>query len=531
MKFIRDRQELEHMLITMHNEGYSIRELQRQFQLGRNTVRNILRKHKSQRDDGHDALRKKLKRVSKLDAFEPEIRNLMEKYPDITGVRIYEELKEAGYTGGRSILKERLKKLRPPRREPVIRFETEAGRQGQCDWSPYTIKFARTGKTQLQCFSYILGFSRRQYIDFTLRHDFYSLIRRHQDAFEYYGGVPRECLYDNEKTIVLRWECGRPVFNPAFTAFITHYNCKPIACRPGTPQTKGKVESPFKYVEKNLFGGRDFQDLEDLKATARWWLKEKSDLHIHDTTKRSPIELFIEEEQSALQSLPLHPYDTSEVALRVCDAEGFIEFETNRYSVPSNNIADILSIKATEREIMIYNPELDLIANHERQSAGAGRKADNPGHFKTKKIRYGLEPVREAFLELGEHAEEFLKGLIHRYPRNCGFHARYILRMKEHFQSDDIHQALEHAIRYQAFEGTAIERILRAKAVPRTLESVRNERARQELQKALPKITQRPLDEYSELFRKEKDDEEGRDADKDQKPSEDPETSGDTEGP
>jgi len=508
MKFIRDRQEFEQTLITMHNEGWSIHELKRQFQIGRNTVRKILRKHKSQRDEGHDVLLKKLKRVSKLDAFEPEIKKILEKYPKITGVRLYEKLKDAGYPGGISILMERLKEIRKPDKEPVIRFETEPGRQGQCDWSPYTIKFTRTGKTQVQCFSYILGFSRRQYIDFTLRHDFYSLIRRHQDAFEYYGGVPGECLYDNEKTVVLRWECGRPVFNPAFTAFITHYNCKPIACRPRMPQTKGKVESPFNYVEKNLLGGRDFQDLDDLRATARWWLKEKSDLHIHDTTKRAPIELFMEQEQSSLQPLPLHSYDTAEVALRVCDAEGFVGFETNRYSVPSGNIADILSIKTTDQEIMIYNPELKLIAHHERQPAGLGRKIENPGHFKTKKIRYGLEPVRDAFMELGAQAEEFLKGLTGRHPRNCGFHARYILRMKEHYQSDDIHRALEHALRYQAFEGGAIERILRAKAVPRTLESIRNEQARQELQKALPKITQRPLCEYSELFKQEPDDEE-----------------------
>jgi hypothetical protein len=182
---------------------------------------------------------------------------------------------------------------------------------------------------------------------------------------------------------------------------------------------------------------------------------------------------------------------------------------------------------------MIYNPEIELIAHHERQPAGLGGKVENPEHFKTKKIRYGLEPVREAFMELGETAEEFLKGLIQRHPRNCGFHARYILRMKEHYQSDDIHRALEHALRYHAFEGKAIERILRAKAVPRTLEAIRNEHARQELQRALPKIMQRPLDEYSELFRQEKEDEEdaGGDPDKDQEPSEDPEACRDTEGP
>ena len=527
MTFIQNRQELEQALILLHREGRSIRELCRQFHLGRNTVRRILRAHARRRDCGHDVLTKRLRRTSKLDGFEPEIKKLLEKYPNITGMRIYEELKEAGYPGGISILRERLTKLRPPQREPVIRFETDPGQQGQMDWSPYTIPFTRTDKSRVQCFSYILGFSRRQYIDFTTHRDFYTLVRRHQDVFEYFGGVPKECLYDNEKTVVLRWECGRPVFNPAFTAFITHYQCKPIACRQGRPETKGKIEAPFQYIEGNLLNGRDFQDLEDLRAIARWWLKEKSDLHLHDTTRHPPLELFAQE---MLQPLPLHPYDSSEVALRLCGPDEYIEFEANYYSVPSGNIADILTLKATEHEILIYSPEIELIARHQRYPAGLGKKVDHPDHFKTRKRRYGLEPIREAFLELGAAAEEFLKGLTQRYPRNCGFQARYILRMKEHYQSEDIHRAIEHAIRYQAFEARAIERILRAKALPRTLESVRNEQARQALQKALPKITQRPLDQYSELLR-EDNDHAGGNSDQNQTAPGDPEASGNTKGP
>src|SRR4030066_2532068 len=124
----------------------------------------------------------------------------------------------------------------------------------------------------------------------------------------------------------------------------------------------------------------------------------------------------------------------------------------------------------------------------------------------------------------------FLKGLTERHPRNCGFQARHILRMKEHYQSEDIHRAIEHAMRYQAFEARAIERILRAQATPRTLESIRNERARQELKKALPKITQRPLDQYSELLREDQD-HDGGNPDKDQATSRYPEASGNTEGP
>lgn len=495
--------ELTHKIVMKHSDGWGIRTLARHFGVGRNRIRKILRNHDKQRSQGHDLVDKdlRIKRESLLDAYEPAINSMLEKYPKITGVRIYEKLKEdEGYTGGISIVRERLNRIKPKEKEPVIRFETDPGLQGQMDWSPYVINFKRTGKCKVQCFSYILGFSRRHYIDFTLRHDFYTLIRCHQDAFEYFGGVPKQCLYDNEKTVVLRWEAGRPVFNPAFTNFITHYQCKPIACRPRHPQTKGKVEAPFQYVEKNFLGGRDFQDMDDLRAMARWWLKEKSDLHIHNTTRQTPLERFAQE---LLQPLPRHHYDSSEVKLMICDSDGYVNFDTNHYSVPCRYIADILTIKATEHEILVYSPELALAARHERRPVGSYLRIDNPEHKRKKKERYGLEPVKEAFQAMGEAAEAFLKGLAEKYPRNCGAHARAILRLKQQYHCDDIHQALLHAIRYHAFESNAIERILTAKATPRTLESIRNEQAQQELQKTLPKITQRPLAEYGALLEKE----------------------------
>jgi transposase len=534
MIFIRSREEVEHLLVDMYSEGWSIRALSRHFKIGRNTVRRILRQHRKQRDEGHDVLLGKKSRVprhSKLDPFRPIVKELLEKFPNITGQRVYEELCVSGYEGGITILRDLLQKIRPrPGKEPTIRFETEAGRQGQMDWSPYFIAFKRTGKCKVQCFSYILAFSRRHYIDFTIHKDFYTLVRRHQDAFLYFGGVPKQCLYDSEKTIVLRWEAGCPVHNPAFIAFITHYNSRPIMCRRRRPQTKGKIEAPFQYVENNLLNGREFEDLEDLRAKARWWMRERSDIHIHDTTGRPPLELFMEEEGSALQPLPLHPYDTSEVLLRVCRFDGLIEFETNFYSVPYEYVADILAMKATEHEIFIYSPELDLIAHHERLPAGLGQKIEKPEHRGSKKVRYGLEAIQDTFLALGDAAEYFLKELKEKYPRHCGFHARYILGMKEEYHCDDINKALSHAIRYQAFDSKAIERILKAKANKRTLESHRSQRAREELKKALPQIKQRPLDEYNLLFQNEDKDDGNKRAPapgncgQDQDASKDPET-------
>ena len=185
--FIRNRQELEHQIILLREEGWSIRALSKHFTMGRNTVRRILRKNRKQREQGHDALdqRRPMLRKSKLDAFKPMIQQLLQKYPQITGVRMCEELAADGFDGGHTIVMDYLRKIRPrPKKEPELRFETPPGYQGQMDWSPYTLNFTRSGRQKVVCFSYILGFSRRQYIDFTMDRKFYTLIRRHQDAAE-----------------------------------------------------------------------------------------------------------------------------------------------------------------------------------------------------------------------------------------------------------------------------------------------------------------------------------------------------------
>ena len=264
--------------------------------------------------------------------------------------------------------------------------------------------------------------------------------------------------------------------------------------------SKGKIERPFQYVEGNLLCGREFQDLEDLRACARWWLAEKSDMHRHDTTNRLPLELFLEREQAALQPLPLHLYDSAEVALRVCSLDGYIDFETNRYPVPYDHVTDILTMKATEHEVLIYSPELSLLICHERVPAGSKLTLDGSDIHRLKSQRYGLESVQAQFMELGASAEDFLRGLKINCSKNAGFHARYILHLKERYHCEDINNALAHACHYHAYDCKAVERILAVKARPRTLEAIRNERAAHELRQVLPQIKQRSLEEYDVLF-------------------------------
>ena len=205
------------------------------------------------------------------------------------------------------------------------------------------------------------------------------MIRRHQDAFAHFGGVPATCLYDGEKTVILRWEAGQPVYNPAFVAFITHYHCRPVACLPGRAQTKGKIEAPFQYIEKNLLNGRKFEILRICAKRRHGGWKAARMCTFMTPPAESPLELFLAQEQAALRPLPAHPYDSAEVALRVCRVDGFLEHETNLYSVPYEYIADILTVKATENEIMVYSPDLRVIAHHERKPMGACTKSGGSG--------------------------------------------------------------------------------------------------------------------------------------------------------
>ena len=131
---IHSREDLEQQLVLMKTQqGWSIRALTRHFAISRNTVRSILRKHDALRDEGHDILLVKssarsLPKSKKLGPFEDSVKKILEKYPKITGLRLYEELTAVGYDGGITILRDRLRSLRTgPKHTPVVRFETEPG--------------------------------------------------------------------------------------------------------------------------------------------------------------------------------------------------------------------------------------------------------------------------------------------------------------------------------------------------------------------------------------------------------------------
>jgi len=449
--------------------GGSYRGIARDLGIDRKTVALVVRAHERQRAEGHLALPPPPKgRTRSLDRYADQVEALLARYPDITAVRLDEELRAAGFVGGHTVVKERLRELRPrPTRAPVERFETGPGVQGQMDYSPFDIGFTEEGTRRVYAFSYILAYSRRRYLRFVESQDFTTTVREHVRAFEHLGGAATVCLYDSMKVVVQTWDGEQPIYNTRFLAFATHYGFRPWACRRRRPQTKGKVEKPFFQIVTHLLNARSFSSLAHLNSfVAETWLPQ-IDHRKHDTTGRPPLEMW-EEERAHLVPLPTHAYDTAEVVYRTVGPEWHIPYKQNFYSVPWSRIGQTLPLRITERELIVYAPEIREIARHGLAPPGAGQRLTKPEHAPDRDEKRRHEQLAQRFCELGPEGPRFLEELVRsrRYGKD---EAHRVLGLLATYAREDLVAAMARACRYRAFSLTAVERILAAQAQPRSV--------------------------------------------------------------
>lgn len=501
----RSREELAHEVAVLAKQGVSRRAIGRALGVSRNTVRTLLAVqalHRTTEQIAIPARPTRAPRAAKVDAWRPRIAELMKRFADITSQRVFEILREEGFDGSYNGVKRTVRVMRPPPK-PTPSLTTPdygPGEMAESDWSPYEVRFT-TGKTAIvQALSYVLVWSKRKYFGLYESNDLHALMDGHDQAFARLGGAALQCKYDSQKPVVLRWECNQPIYNPRFLAFAGHYEFRPVAVRRGHPNDKPRTERSFWEVERSFLNGREFRDLDDMRAQLAYWLD-----HIVDhrkLNKRSALERFAEEREHLI-ARPRHPYDTARVVYRVCTIDGFVAWDGNAYAVPYDHVTDILPVRITQRELFVYAADLRCIARHELGPRGAGLRLDPAGLHPAPQRRppLDLDQLHLAFGNMGERAAEFFRLMSLGTPRVWMAQARQILLLRSRYRTEEIDLALGHAAEFGALDHASVQRILAARALPRTLDEYVAEDTARRIEETLghARTVPRDLTEYDRL--------------------------------
>jgi transposase len=308
----------------LHKHGKSLRSIAREVGVSVNTVRKYLKY------DGRPKYKDRSELVTKLAPYKAYLgERIKSAHPvSLPGTVLFQEIKELGYTGGITQLRDYLRSIKPvSKQEGIIRFETASGKQMQVDW----IEF-RKGKNPLSAFVATLGFSRASYVEFVTNEKLVTLIECHKRAFDYFGGVPEEVLYDNMKTVILDRDTYGPGihrFNKGMLDFAKHYSFRLKVCKPYRAQTKGKVERFNRYIRESFYNplvtklktSELVLDVDTANSEVLKWLRDTANLRVHGTTGAIPAER-LKLERNHLQPLPLDYSGSHPTALEIMRDKG-----------------------------------------------------------------------------------------------------------------------------------------------------------------------------------------------------------------
>ena len=347
-------------IYELKGAGRSIREIARELDVSRNTVRRYLKSPEAMRPKARPP------RGSKLDPHLEYIDLRMAE--GLENCRVLDrEIRALGYQGSYSTV---VQYVRPRRRcrqpEATMRFETAPGEQAQVDWGSLSYIGADGKKRRVWVFVMTLGWSRACYVELVRKAAVSAFIQCHVNAFEYLGGVPRRCLYDNAKVVTLgRDEEKRPIWNQRMLDFARRVGFEARLCQPYRAQTKGKVENGVKYVRRNMWPSIRFTDDADLNRQGLEWCDVVANARVHGTTHRVPWEM-LEEERPHLGKLPdratLAPYLRED---RKVSRDGFVSWEGSRYGVHWKWVGATVQVGERQGTVEIWAGD-ERIAVHPR---------------------------------------------------------------------------------------------------------------------------------------------------------------------
>lgn len=394
---------------------------------------------------------------SKLAPFKDVVRELAAK--GLFAPRILREIRERGYTGGKTMLGDFLRSIRPPAKSnaPVRRFETRKAQEMQIDWSPYRLPIGGVERVA-HCFSMVLCWSRRLFIRFYRDERLPTLLHAHGEGFQYHQGLTARAVYDNMTQVTLGRLHGKPIWHEHFLAFSKHYGFTPYAHKVRHKERSGKVERPFWYIETDFLKARTFASWDDLNAQAMHWLETVANVRKHETTKRLVHEAYAQE-KPLLVALPPVAFGTDRREVRKVAVDGTVCIDGSFYPVPARLVGQHVRARVYPTRVEVLDAAGTVVAGHEVPDQPMRLAA--PGEMPPSSPPATSRPILEAaFLARFPGADLFLDGLKTKMNALTPIHLRQIQKLAALYGEALVRAAIDRATIYRNHSANALTRIL-----------------------------------------------------------------------
>jgi transposase len=367
--------ELEGKILRLyHAERWRIGTIARELGVHHSVVRRVLA------HNGVSPGRLYQLRPSIVDPFLAFITEKLDKYPRLRASRLYEMVRERGYPGGPDHFRHMVARLRPPRTgEAYLHLSTLPGEQAQVDWAHFGTVLIGRAVRKLSAFVMVLSWSRKLFVRFYLSQKLENLLRGHVAAFHHIGAVPRVCLYDNPKTVVLERIDDAIRFHPTLLQFAGHYRYEPRPVAPYRGNEKGRVEAAIRYLRTAFFEARPWRDVADLNAQVLAWCDGEAAARPCPGEPLLTVAEAFEQERAKLLPLPETDFPTDERLVVTVRKFPYVHFDLNEYSVPHTLVNHEVTITADLETVRVLQGSDDVVARHVR-SFDKGQRIEDPAH-------------------------------------------------------------------------------------------------------------------------------------------------------
>jgi len=383
-----------------------------------------------------------------------------------TTTRILREIRELGYSGGRSILNELTARLRPetPRKSVKRRFETRPGEELQIDWSVYTVPIAGR-PTRVHALVCVLAYSRRVHVRFYRNERQTTLFEGLVHAWNAFEGATQRAVVDNMATAVLG-RVGprrRVLWHPRLLELARHYGTGFYACRVRHPNRKGKDERVIFYLEVDFVRGSSFASFEELNRRVQQWCDEVANLRVHGTTGRVPMEAW-REERPFLIRLPETRFAVHEDVIREVGPAATLSIAGTPYTVPAPLANRTVPVRMYAEHFEVLDGKGEVAFSRRYvEDALKGRLQIDPAHYSGLPRAHGHDSavrLDELFRRRFPVLEPFLEGLVLRMKTLAPVHLSALLRLAATYGDERFLLAASRALQFRRFSAEAVRRIL-----------------------------------------------------------------------